>query len=293
MNSESAAGWSPARIEILDRLSDASRPANEDAIGATGVAAWVIDGTKGPFDRRLTPGASDAAWHAATLDAVLTAAFADRPMDPSRTLADAAEALGRAYTASAHSAPAHEQPSACLALVALATEGMLHLFNIGDCRILVQSGASIRSFGSSEIEGLEKAAIAEITRLRSGVASGASDPRMALRETLRRNFETAMNQPGGYWVVHPTLPWLHEVQMASLSPHEADHILIASDGFFRLVNVFRLYDERSLVAAARAKGLTALCAELRVREGEDPSCLRFPRLKAMDDASAMLIAIRT
>ena len=74
---------------------------------------------------------------------------------------------------------------------------------------------------------------------------------------------------------------------------DVDHVLIASDGFFRLVNVFRAYDAAGLIRSALRVGrLAALCAELRRREVDDPTCRRHPRLKSMDDASAVLIRIR-
>lgn len=98
-----------------------------------------------------------------------------------------------------------------------------------------------------------------------------------------------MNKPGGYLVVHPSLPWLHQVQSVTLAPRDVDHILIAGDGFYRLVNVFGAYDEAGLVAAARRVGLAVLCAELRSREADDGSCRLHPRLKAMGDASAVLV----
>jgi hypothetical protein len=60
-----------------------------------------------------------------------------------------------------------------------------------------------------------------------------------------------------------------------------------------LVNVFGAYDAAGLITSAlRAGGLAALYTELRRREAEDPTCRRHPRLKSMDDASAVLIRIR-
>ena len=279
------------RLDVLDRWSEAGRASNEDAIGATRCAAWAIDGTKGPFDHKLTPGPTDATWHAQTLNAVLLESYADATGDPTASLAKAAERLSAAYTRNAIDVPSHEQPSACLALVAAGPSRMLHLFNIGDCCILMERAGAVRNFGSSRIERLEPAAIVELVRLREAMDDG-SDPWPQLRETLKRNFETAMNKPGGYWVVHPSLHWLHAVQHEELPAHEVDHVLIASDGFFRLVNVFGAYDAYGLMAAAlHGKGLAALCAELRAREAEDPTCRRHPRLKPMDDASAILVRV--
>jgi len=272
-------------MRLVDSWTDAGRPSNEDAWGATPAAAWVIDGTKGPFEPSLTPGPTDATWYAQLLNICLLEHFAAAPLDPRGALASAAEELSRSYRREAKAAPAHEQPSACLALASLDKSGEMHLFNIGDCRILVEKAGAIRQFGSSGIVPFETAAIAELVPLR---ARGA-DPWPRLRAIFRRNFEEAMNKPGGYWVTHPTLPWLPAVQQMTLSAGEADHLLIASDGFFRLVNVFGAYDEAKLVATALAGGLAALGAELREMESKDADCLRYPRLKAMDDASAVLV----
>jgi len=273
-------------MDLVDSWTDAGRPSNEDALGATRAAAWVIDGTKGPFEHSLTPGPTDATWYSQLLSSCLLEHFA-AAADPMGSLAGIAEHLSRAYIRNAIAAPQHEQPSACLALASLDVLGTVHLLNIGDCRILIEKAGTIRQFGTSDIEPLETAAIAELIPLR---ASGA-DPWPRLRATFKRNFEMAMNKPGGYWVTHPTLPWLHAVQHAALPRGEVDDILIASDGFFRLVNVFGAYDEQGLVAAAQAGGLAALGAELRAIESKDPNCLRFPRLKSADDASAVLVRI--
>ena len=278
------------RIETLDRWSEAGRPHNEDAVGATTWAAWAIDGTKGPYDRQLTPGPTDATWHARALNCALATRYAELPPDPVAALAQVAEQLSRAYLADAAEAPAHEQPSACLALAACDAAGVLHLFNIGDCRILIERAGAVRPFGSSGIEPLEAAAIAELDRLRQ--VMGEDGARAQLRKLFRHNFKTAINRAGGYWVVHPSLPWLHSVQHMRLSAGEAGHLLLATDGFYRLVNLFRAYDDPALVAAALDGGLQALGIELRRREAEDPSCRDYPRLKPMDDATAILIALR-
>jgi len=279
------------RLEVVDRVSEAGHGSNEDALGATAWAAWVIDATKGPFEQKLLPGPGDATWFARLLNEVLLAAYADATLDPVASLALRADEVCSAYARAAAIVPPHRQPSACLALVACGTSGMLHLCNIGDCRIVVERAGAVRCFGSSGIERFEAAAIAELIRLRATMGD-AGDPWPRLREMLKRNFQIAMNQPGGYWVVHPSLQWLHAVQHAALPAQEVDHVLIASDGFFRLVNVFGAYDERGLAAAAlHGKGLAALCAELRERETADRACRHHPRLKPMDDASAILVRI--
>ena len=271
-------------MRLVDSWTEAGRPWNEDAWGATPAAAWVIDGTKGPFDRSLTPGPTDATWYAQLLNSCLLEHFAAASLDPMGALAGMAEQLSRTYLRDATAAPAHEQPSACLALASLDASGGRAS---AQYRRLPHSDRESRddpAIRQLRHRAVRTAAIAELVPLR---ARGA-DPWPRLRATFRRNFESAMNKPGGYWVTHPTMPWLPAVQHMTLSAGEADHLLIASDGYFRVVNVFGAYDEVRLVATARAGGLAALGAELRGIESEDPDCLRYPRMKSMDDASAVL-----
>src|SRR5690349_8990043 len=120
------------QFAIVDSLSEAGHLHNEDAVGSTPAAAWVIDGTKGPFDHTLAPGSTDALWHAQTLNAALLRQYADPAVDPLSALAQAADLLSRSYAKTAAAAPSHEQPSACLALAAIDPSTKLHLLNVGD-----------------------------------------------------------------------------------------------------------------------------------------------------------------
>jgi len=278
-------------LTVLDSITMPGHPVNEDAIGATPAAAWVIDGTSGPFGRSLLPGPSNAAWLVRTLNDALAVQFAAPRADPPVLLADVAAQIAAAYAASALGpAPAHEQPSACLALVARDRQGGLHLFNVGDCRLLFGRQGAVSGFGTSGIERLEGALVAEMVRLRR--EAPARDPRPALRAILRQNFATAMNRPGGYWVVHPTMPWVAAVQHLRVPAGEADHLMLMSDGLFRLVDVFGAFDEATLFAAALdGRGLAGLHAELRRYEAGDPECQRHPRFGATDDASALLLRV--
>ena len=83
------------RMRLVDSWTDAGRPSNEDAWGATPAAASVIDGTKGPFEHSLTPGPTDATWYAQRLNSCLLEHFAAAPPDPVAALARAAEQLSR------------------------------------------------------------------------------------------------------------------------------------------------------------------------------------------------------
>ncbi|MFX8437380.1 hypothetical protein ABTL87_19685, partial [Acinetobacter baumannii] len=65
-----------------------------------------------------------------------------------------------------------------------------------------------------------------------------------------------------------------------------DELLLMSDGFAALIDVYGLHDEAGLFAELATGGLTGLALQLRAIEQEDGDFGRFPRFKGSDDATA-------
>ena len=68
-------------------------------------------------------------------------------------------------------------------------------------------------------------------------------------------------------------------------------MLLMSDGFASLVTDYQKYSAQELARAMRSYGLAVLAHEIRVIENEDATCLRFPRFKVSDDATAIWLKI--
>jgi hypothetical protein len=66
--------------------------------------------------------------------------------------------------------------------------------------------------------------------------------------------------------------------------------LTFSDGFYRLVNIFKPMTPVDLVQRTFAKGLPELYSQLRTFEMADAACTYHRRIRAHDDASAILVA---
>ena len=77
------------------------------------------------------------------------------------------------------------------------------------------------------------------------------------------------------------------------APLEAETlILLGTDGFWRLNDTYHVYGMDQLVDAALNGGLERLARELREIERNDRQCVKFPRIKPTDDATALLCRIR-
>lgn len=282
----------PFRLTLLDSLTHGPKPPNEDAHGHASRAAWVIDGATGVgLGPDLLP-PSGAAWLAGTLSDALGRILAAETAPDLAALVAAAEAeVGRAYATAtaAHPQPdAPDMPTACLGLAVLEAE-TLALGVIGDISVLHRGREGLvehlTDSASSAFSAMTLAMLAEVRAARPG-----EDPWPHVREQIRANRRMA-NRPGGYSVVHPVLPWAGRVETLRRPAAAGDVLLLASDGFFRLVDHFAIHSEAELVEAALRDGLAALVERLRAAEIADADGIAAPRVKRHDDATAVLVRI--
>lgn len=98
-----------------------------------------------------------------------------------------------------------------------------------------------------------------------------------------------MNMPEGYGVFSITPTPAHFIHAGTHALEPGAHVLLASDGLMRLVDVFQRYSAAELFDAITQRGVAELVAEVRAMEMEDADCIAFPRAKRHDDASGVLI----
>lgn len=280
------------RLVMIDSVCEAEYAVNDDVGTALAHAAWVLDGTTGHHPVRLFPGPSDAAWFAGTADDLLRR-LADRPAGGRALLQRLVSGLTEACRRSAL-APLDDgevdEPAASLALVRL-HDDRLEVTMLGDCKLLL-----LHRDGS--VEALDRARVAPfeakvVDALRAMQGAGETDPaRMApkLRDLILAN-RRLKNRPGGYDVLADDPACVDFAEISHRAAAEVAHILLASDGLYRLVDTYGRYSAEGLLQAALADGLSSLYAALRRIEDADPQCLQYPRLKARDDATALLLKL--
>jgi len=272
--------------KVVDVLSRPSAIHNEDCWGRSDDAVWVMDGATGVWPvQRLSP-TSDAAWFVTEMDAVLQS-LTSSALDASELLAAAARSVAAKAGAICDlrgCAPA-ELPSASFA-TARRRGGRIEFANLGDCAVLWRTaGGKAQRFGSSGVARLDAALSQAFV---DGVATGRAVAEVqADLMVMVRHHRTLMNTPEGYWILDMSGAGAPHTQiMTTDGPVE---VLLMSDGFYRLVDVFARYDDDRLMDAARGRGVAALYAELRALEAADPDGVGFPRGKPRDDATAVLL----
>jgi serine/threonine protein phosphatase PrpC len=276
------------RLNILDSVCEPAAVTNEDHFDHNAQAAWVFDGASGIGPKTIATSPSDPHWLVQTVNAELKKAWHD-DMPTHTLLQAAAEATSRLYGEQATQPlpPLTDRPTACLTMARI-WDGTLEVLNAGDCWIIRQSGKDVFDFGTKH-DDLAKPVRAERKRLK---AAGTPQSEMNdLMAPFERAFRQQANQDGGYVIVDTTTRWVDRLHRKIVPIAPGDSILLMTDGFYRLIDVFGRYDAASMISGATSKGLSALHAELREAEAMDEECIAFPRAKTRDDVAAALFTI--
>ncbi len=190
-------------LNVNVAYSDRAGTVNEDVVGFSEGAAWVIDGATG-VGATLLDGPSDAAWLATQADGAFRWLLHDAPDITTRDLVRATiehcrSALRREAARFAHEP--HERPSAAFAMVRICG-GNIEFATLGDCRIAYADPTGVaRLFGETALTAIESRtiALAEQIMLQEPDITPA-DLKQALLPQLREN-RSLMNTLDGYWVL--------------------------------------------------------------------------------------------
>ncbi|MCJ1886778.1 protein phosphatase 2C domain-containing protein [Pseudomonas sp. LA21] len=276
-------------IQLLGAACRQGSPVNDDAIGYTERAAWVLDGATslGPG---LVDAQSDARWLAQCANGHLQRLLEDQPGLPTEALLRALQqgiAADFRRDAGVAATPELDLPTACLSLLRVLDDGALELLNLCDSRIhLAWDDGRVESFGDTPLEALDRQSVERLLALREMHPDWShAQLFQASREWVRRNRALA-NTAQGYWVLDPTERWLPQVQRRVIDPARLKAFMLVTDGFDRLLE-FRRYGLAGLFEALPERGVEALIDELRAVESADGQALEHPRLKIHDDASVV------
>ena len=277
---------------VLDRISWPGSPdrANEDACGASGDWAWVIDTSIFPGTEPVMGERSDAAW---------LAGFASRRLSDLAPNADDGPSLIRhvmeeARVAFLAVAPAERRdpvtwPVGAMTLVRRRNES-LDVWSFADTTAFVRGPDGV-VLTVGEAPGLRQFEAAKAAELLE--ASGAT-PKTITQTPVFQEWLAGrrQRQKAGRGLALLGL----DPSAAERLRHEAvpcpngTVLLLTSDGFSALVDLYGAIDAAAMMEAALTSGLEPLAQEARRIETEvDPGGKLYPRFKESDDTTALLL----
>jgi hypothetical protein len=279
---------------VLDRISwpgHSDKP-NEDICGVSGDWAWVIDTSIFPGISPVMHEASDAAWLAKFADERLSN-LAPHAEDGPALIRHVMEEARTAYRAVAP-ADRHEDfvtwPLGAMTLVRR-RDNVLDAWTFGDTTAYIrQPDGTVRVLGDAPVLREAEAAMAADLMRQAG-----SRPTAILAEPIflawlggRRERQRKSGIPPALLSLNPDAADRLRYETAPCEAGTA--ILLASDGFSALVDLYHTMDAEALMEAAVASGLEPLARLAREIETErDADGALYPRFKLSDDTTAILL----
>jgi hypothetical protein len=280
-------------MKLLGAVSQGSGAVNEDGFGYAGdagnvSAAWILDGVTGINPRNHLSAGSDAQWLVACAQAHLSE-LAPRGIAPDTLLHELVARLMADWAAAAASLDLprdYDPPAACLVLVKRYAGGWQCL-RLGDsCLLTRQAGGGGLILAASPNNSFDHWLAREAHKRRQ---QGVFDVKALLAEFAPqlRESRARRNRPDGYSVLECSRDALAMPEIVELG--WPDQMLLCTDGYYRAVDTYGLMNDARLMDASAA-GVAKVLELVRATEASDPGCLRHPRFKPADDATAVMLA---
>jgi hypothetical protein len=279
---------------VLDRISWPGHPdkPNEDICGVSGDWAWVIDTSIFPGTKPVMHEKSDATWLARFADERLSN-LAPQAQDGVTLLRHVMEEARTVYRAVAP-AERHDDfvtwPLGAMTLVRR-RGSVLDAWTFGDTTAYVrQPDGTVATLGDAPgLRDAEAATAAELMR------QAGSRPTAILDEPVflawlgeRRERQRKSGIPAALLSVDPEA--VDRLRHETAPCEDGTVILLASDGFSALVDLYGAMHAEVVIEAALTSGLEPLVRLAREIETErDPDGKLYPRFKQSDDATAVLL----
>ena len=280
-------------MRLAGAITQGSGAVNEDgwAVIATGdrvSAAWVFDGVTGINGMSYLGSGSDAEWIVSKAHGHLrTLAVNDMPLPQIlRALVDALKVDWVDVTANLELPVNYDPPAACL-ILAKRYGARWDVLRLGDSCLIAKLGGTHEIVAASPNNAFDHWLTNEAKRRG---ASGRKDIKALLAE-FRPQLQAARqkrNKPGGYSILEASDASLAMPEYLSFDKPEA--LLLCTDGYYRAVDCYNICSPESLLEQCCAgDGVEAVLAAVRETEDSDADCIRHPRFKPADDATAVCL----
>lgn len=266
--------------------SDKGITYNEDFVYTNGEFGFVLDGATGMNPEKIAVGNSDAQVLSHGLGKYLMTRLGDTDKTIAAILEDGISEIRDCF-------PDYQTqnnvylPSCTFACFRKNADKM-EIAWLGDSPIIVVAEGKTSVYYDETIENMDQAAITKYVEYLTEGGS-AEDARKKVHGILYNNRQQK-NQLGGYWILDLPGEGLSHLYEKSFSLNKVEQILICSDGFYRIFDLFKLANpETDLINFTDYATIISQIDALRGIENQENSLVDYPRLKVSDDASVLSV----
>ncbi|WML36697.1 protein phosphatase 2C domain-containing protein [Clostridium sp. OS1-26] len=272
-----------------DSISFPSNKNNEDIVFASSFYGWVIDGATGLAKKNITGCTSDAAWFVKAWDEYLKKNIDNMSLTLKQIINNGMEFVEREFYKldKTNSIDKLSIPSASIALIRI-NNNKIEYFLLGDCTLIAENvdGKHIKIKDKS-VEKLDGIAIEELKGYMKEDGLNFNEARNRVSDLLIKH-RLLKNTPKGYWVLEFNREAIDNAIVGELEFEQYKKVLLMSDGFAAIADVYKHIEHSSIIGAVEKLGLNRVYEIIREIENEDIDMKKYPRLKVGDDASAII-----
>lgn len=270
-------------------ISFPSNKNNEDIVFASNTYGWVIDGATGLAKKNITGCSSDAAWFVKAWDEYLKKNIDNMSLTLKQIIEDGMRVIEREFYKldKTNSIDKLSIPSASIALIRI-NNNKIEYFLLGDCTLIAENvdGKHIKIKDKS-VEKLDGIAIEELKKYMKEEGLEFNEARNRVNDLLIKH-RLLKNTPEGYWVLEFNREAIDNAIIGELEFEQYKKFLLMSDGFAAIADVYKYIEHSNIISAVEELGLNRVYEIIRKIESEDIDMKKYPRLKAGDDASAIV-----
>lgn len=267
-------------------LSDKGNEYNEDFVFVTEEYGVLLDGATGLYKEKQTNGNTDAQVFSHELGRLLCENIANLSMSLKEVISFCLTEVHQKHFSNSQDLEAIHLPSATLSCFRK-NQDKIEIACLGDSPVIVKHKDGLFVYQDEVLGRNEQHAIQAL--LVEWEKSNDFEKAKASIQPLLKEFRETKNTPKGYQVLDLSQKGLLNFEPIIYSVTEIEEILLISDGFYRLVDTFFLYQDRELLEGVKSYPESLLLLDyLRKLENMPNSLKKYPRLKLSDDASLVL-----
>ena len=272
----------------MDLISYAGRDWNEDYAYFCEDYAFVLDGATSLVPIKYSNFSTDAEWYTKTFGKYLETALSNNMKNINEIIKDGIKYVTLLYKNLANGREIIDMPSACVTVVRK-HNGRIEYFVLGDSGFLFKHNNIIRDFSDTRIVELDKKNIDDMVKIAKEKKINVIDARHFVDNDIMKK-RLSKNSEDGYWILCDDFKACDYALQGKLDIEKGDEILLYTDGFSEIWNLFKMYNEKQIFEEInRGQTLNDLYKKLYLAQKEDAGCNNFPRTKIRDDATAIYV----
>lgn len=271
-----------------ETISKGGKPVNEDVVYGSPNYWWILDGATGLNTKNLTTGKSDAQWYVKKWDEYLKLNLKDLERPLTQIVSDGIDRVKDAFykECGLSNIEKIEKPSSTIALIRK-VENRIEYFLLGDCTLLVKdTNGQVNRIKDNSIEKFDTAAINAMKKNIEIKGMSFQQARKDVNDILIKN-RMLKNTYEGYWILEFEKEAVKHSVYGSIDIKELSSMLVMSDGYAAVCDLYKYFDEDELIYNIEKKGIEYIYNVIRKIEEEDYECKKYLRFKKGDDASAI------